>query len=53
MQRWLTALQEKADVFTVSTETAQAAFAACFEIQQQFGGPEGLGGDSAMDHQHE
>jgi len=53
VQRWLAALQEQADVFSFGTETAQAAFAASFEVQQQLGGPEGLGGDSAVDHQHQ
>ena len=52
VQRRLPTLQKQADVFTVGTETAQAALAAGFEVQQQLGGPEGLGGDSAVDHQH-
>ncbi len=53
MQRRLAALQKQADVFAIGTETAQPAFTARFEIQQQFGSPEGLGGDSAVDHQHQ
>jgi hypothetical protein len=53
VQRRLTALQKQADVFSLGTETAQAAFAAGFEVQQQLCGPGGLGGDSAVDHQHQ
>ena len=53
VQRRLATLQKQADVFAVGTETAQAAFAAGFEVKQQFSGPEGLGGDSAVDHQHQ
>jgi hypothetical protein len=52
MQGWLAALQKQPDVFTFGTETAQTAFAAGLEIQVQFGGPEGLRVDSAMNHQH-
>ena len=53
VQGRLAPLQKQADVFTVGTETAQAAFAAGFEVEQQLGGPEGLGGDSAVYHQHQ
>jgi hypothetical protein len=48
----LTALQKQSDVFTVSTETAQSAFAPGFEGQVQFSSPDGLRVDSAMNHQH-
>jgi hypothetical protein len=39
----LAALQKQADVFTLGTETAQAALAAGFEVQVQLGVPEAWG----------
>jgi hypothetical protein len=52
MQRRLATLQKQPDVFALGTETAQTAFAAGFERQVQFRGPNGLRVDSAMNHQH-
>jgi hypothetical protein len=52
MQWRLTALQKQPGVFAFGTETAQSAFAAGFERQVQFSGPDGLRVDSAMNHQH-
>jgi hypothetical protein len=51
-QRLLAAFQKQADIFTVSTETAQATLAARLEVQVQLGSPFGLGFDSLMNHQH-
>ena len=44
--------QKQADLFTVSGEAAQAALAAGFEGQFQFGVAGALRRDSGVDHQH-
>ena len=52
MQRRLASLEKQPDVFSLGTETAQAAFTAGIEGQVQLGVPARLNVDSAVNHQH-
>ncbi|MDT4888720.1 hypothetical protein FQZ97_1253230 [compost metagenome] len=52
VQRRLASLQKQPHVFTLGTETAQAAFAAGVKGQVQLGVPARLSVDSAVNHQH-